>query len=298
MVIEQLIHDRTQPGARGLGLSHLYTLRRCQRSPIGSKLLREMRPVDFLDHGKMRRAAGVQPQTIMQDMTYASGALKYAMEILETPDAELAYAAYKKAKPQLVREQLIAKSQPRERRPTPDELAALLAYFEQAPKKASANWIPMVPIVKFSYLVGRRISETCRIMWGDVDHEKRTCMVRDLKNAKGKGFHDTFPLLGEAYEIVMAQPRLTDDPTERIFPRKHKSVGAKYTRAKNALGIKNLRLHDNRRECFSRLFEAGYSVPEVQKVSLHRNATILLKNYTALKPEDLHLGPASKRIAA
>ena len=277
-----------------MGLSHRYTLRTIQGSPIGAKSPEDLKAVDFLEHCKRRKAAGVQPQTISHDVGYLSGMLKYAVEIWEHPEAELAYAAYRKAKPQLIREQLIAKSMPRDRRPTQEELERLLARFAQDPKKPRKNIIPMVPVVKFSYLAGRRISETCRILWADIDHEKRTCMVRDLKNAKGKGFHDTFPLLGEAWDIVMAQPKVSD----RIFPYNPKSCGAKYTLAKKALGITNLRLHDNRRHCFSHLFEQGYSVPEVQKVSLHRNATILLKNYTALRPEDLHLGPASRRVAA
>lgn len=294
--IERFVAERNQPGGRKLGPSHAYTLKQVQRAAIGAKHHTELKPVDFIAHCKARRAAGVQPQTIHQDMTYLFGVLKYAFEIWGIESAEEACKAYRMAKPQLVKQQLIAKSQPRTRRPTPDELERLLSYFEQPPKKANANFIPMVPIVKFSYLSARRISETCRITWGDVNHEKRTCIVRDLKNPNGKGFHDEFPLLGEAWDIVMAQPRLRpDDPTERIFPYNPKSCGAKYTRAKNELGIENLHLHDNRRECVSRLFETGYSVPEAQKMSLHRNPTILLKNYTALKPEDLHRGPASKR---
>jgi hypothetical protein len=85
---------------------------------------------------------------------------------------------------------------------------------------------------------------------------------------------------------------------ERIFPHNPKSCSAKYTLAKRALGIVGLRLHDNRRHAISGLFEQGFNVPEVQKVSLHKNPTILLKTYVALKPEDLHRGPASKRTDA
>ena len=292
--IEKFIRDRNQPGGRPIGTSQKYTLRQIQRATIAAKHHAEIKAVDFLNHCKARRASGVLPQTINQDMTYLSGVLKYALEIWEIDSAQGAYAAYRKAVPQLKKEQLVAKSQPRDRRPTPDEIAKLLTLFEQPPKKMTRNFIPMVPVVKFSYLAGRRISETCRITWADIDHERRLCTVRDLKNAKGKGFHDTFPLLGEAYDIVMAQPKVS----ERVFPYNPKSCGAKYTLAKKKLGIVNLRLHDNRRHCFSTLFEQGFSVPEVQKVSLHRNPTILLKNYTALKAEDLHRGPASKRAAA
>src|SRR5678815_2352612 len=91
----------------------------------------------------------------------------------------------------------------------------------------------MVPIIRMSVLTARRISETCRPRWSDIDHEKRTCLVRDLKNPKGKGFHARFPLLGEAYDIVMAQPR--HDGEDRIFPFNPKSVGARYTAMKNKL---------------------------------------------------------------
>jgi len=38
------------------------------------------------------------------------------------------------------------------------------------------------------------------------------------------------------------------------------------------------------------MFEQGFNVPEVAKLSLHRNPTLLLKTYTALRAEDLHLG--------
>ena len=48
-MIEQFIADRNQPGARNIGLSHFYTLRTIQRSPIGAKLLTEIRAVDYLN---------------------------------------------------------------------------------------------------------------------------------------------------------------------------------------------------------------------------------------------------------
>ena len=202
--IERFIADRSQPGGRMIGVRQKYILLRVQRSPIGGKHHTELKAVDFLSHCKARVAAGVKPQTVMQDMTYLSGVIKYALEIWEIESAEIAMKAYKKSVPQLKKEQLIAKSMPRDRRPTQDELDRLLAYFAQAPKKPRADIIPMVPIVKFSYLAGRRISETCRITWTDLDTEKRVCRVRDLKNSKGKGFHDVFPLLGESWEIVQA----------------------------------------------------------------------------------------------
>jgi integrase len=163
----------------------------------------------------------------------------------------------------------------------------------------------MVTVTEFSYHSARRISETCRLRYGDVDTAKKTCWVYDLKNPKGKGENAEFPLLSRAWELVEQRMKfieaevsdLEERKKVRLFPYHAKTCSQRYTLAKKALGIKGLRLHDNRREAISRLFEQGFGVPEVAKVSLHKNPTLLLGTYTALRPEDLHRGPASKRSA-
>lgn len=292
-LIERYIAEAAQPGSRPIIGSHMYSLKQLMRMKIAEKLHDELKAVDFLDHCKARIAAGVKPQTVNQDVIYLSGILKYAFEVWEL--SENGYKAYKRAKKQLFKQQLIGKSQRRTRRPTEDEIERLLEYFCDQDANPHTT-IPMATICEFQILTARRISETCRLRWGDVDFEKKTCLVRDLKNPKGKGYHDTFPLLGRAWEIVMAQPRKTNDPNERIFPYSSKSCSIRYTQAKKVLGIENLHLHDSRREAISRLFEEGYNVPEVAKMSLHRNPSLLLMVYTNLKPEDLHKGPASKRV--
>ena len=282
----------SRPGARALGASQTYTLKLLERSPIGAVKASELKAVDFIEHCRTRRAANINAATVNQDMTYLRVVLKYAADAWDMP---VNLAAWEKAKPQLVRQQLIGKSKARTRRPTQEELDRLIDYF----RAQNGHWrtvIPMDVITEFSVLTARRISETCRIRWEDLNHEKRTCIVRDLKNPKGKGEHGEFPLLGRAWDLVMAQPKVDGEP--RIFPYNAKSAGARYTEAKRRLGIKGLRLHDNRREAISRMFEQGYNVPEVAKLSLHKNPSLLLNVYTALKPEDLHHGPASKRQQA
>lgn len=294
-MIERFITESNQPGGKPLMGSHLYTLKRMKIAPLGAVAHLALKPLDFIDHCKARKAKGIKPPTINHDMNAVSGVLRHAVEVWEMPDHGL--EMYRKAKPLLKRQQLVSKSQPRDRRPTIDELDQLyaLALKEDARPK---NKILMAPIVKFQYLSARRIGETCRLRRGDVDLENRTCLVRDLKNPKGKGFHGRFPLLGEAWDIVVERLKvIPDDPDARLFPYISASVQAKYIAMKHTLGIKGLRLHDSRREAISRLFEQGYGVPEVAQVSLHRNPTQLLGTYTRLKPESLHAGPAAKRAA-
>lgn len=296
-LIERAIAESELPGARKFGSSKTYTLGLVKRSPLGALVAVELKAMDLVAHCRTRRGAGIHPATITHDVDGLRVVLKTAADLWEIPGIEDALAALAKAKRTLEKEQLIGKSVPRDRRPTPDEMERIkVAALERMKHKRTK--IPLPVIFEFAYTSGRRISEVCRLRWGDVNAEKRTCIVRDLKNPKGKGYHGEFPLLGRAWEIVMAQPRMTNDLAERIFPYMPKSCGAAFRVVCKKLGILNLRLHDQRRECFSRLFEDGFGVPEVAKVSLHLNPSILLRTYTALRPEDLHLGPASKRQSA
>lgn len=289
-LITRYIEERAIPGSRPIGYSELYLLKLLRRFPIAEKAANSLKVSDYMEHCRLRKSKGTGPATIYQDMVYMRVVLKYASIAWDMDDVSI--LSWERAKPLLERQQLIGKSRPRNRRPTEDELDRLLEYFKERDRLSK---IPMRIITEFSVLTARRISETCRLRWGDVDFERRTCWVRDLKSPKGKGEHAEFPLLGRAWDIVMEQPRNSKDPNERIFPYNPKSCGARYTRAKKLLGIENLRLHDNRREAISRMFEQGFNVPEVAQLSLHKAHSLLLRVYTSLKPEDLHKGPASKR---
>jgi integrase len=180
---------------------------------------------------------------------------------------------------------LIGKSTARKRRPTDDELHRLIDYLSEQDEHAK---VKAVPCMMFALASSRRRGEICRMQWGDIDWEKRTYMIRDLKHPTQKrGNHVTFPLFDELAAIIKAQPRLTDSPEERVFPYNDKSLGARYTLAKKALGIVDLRFHDNRREAISRYLKV-LPPHEVRLISGHRNTIILEKVYDGRKPEDLH----------
>jgi integrase len=298
-------HIKESLTVKPVGPSQRYILRAIQADPIGAMeytALEDTDVIDFIKRVRQRRTRGtlVGAATAMQYYTFLHGAFKNVRSTVKgCKDIKL--DIFKDAKPTLQRLQLVGKSKPRTRRPTKQEIDLILSECVKREARRN-NKIPYTIITEVSLLTARRISETCRLTWGDVDHANRTCWVRDLKNSKGKGYHDEFPLLGRAWDIVMAQPRLDpNNPDELIFKTKDgKKINAKstsqgYASIKRKLAIKGLRLHDNRADCISRLFEEGYSVPQVAKVSLHRNPTQLLGTYTRLKAADLHRGPAGKR---
>jgi integrase len=94
----------------------------------------------------------------------------------------------------------------------------------------------------------------------------------------------TFPLTVAALTIIERQQR----NGELIFPYNPRSVGASFARACKLLGIEDLHFHDLRHEATSRLFEAGYSIPEVAQFTLHQSWKDL-QRYTNLRPAGLVL---------
>ena len=137
------------------------------------------------------------------------------------------------------------------------------------------------------------------ITHGDIDWVRKMYWVRNLKHPRFKnGNHKEFAMLDPIPEIFARQPRLRpDDPNERVFPFDSKSVGAKYTLAKKALGIVNLRFHDNRREAITRWLK--FLPPhKVKMISGHETTVILERVYDATDPVTLHAELARMTQAA
>lgn len=267
------------------GQSHLSCLRRLQTYPITEREAAHLTKHDVIDHVKMRRLT-VCAATAMHDITFLRGVLQYAPSAWD--DCENVSAApIVAAMPMLTKHGLVGKSTPRKRRPTDEEITALLDYLGEQDENDRTQ-IKMVPVVMFALASTRRRGEICRLQWGDVDFSARTYMIRDMKHpTKKKGNHKTFALLPELAAIVMGQLRVTSSPEERVFPYNDKSVGARYTLAKKALGIEDLRFHDNRREAISRFLSRGLQPHQVRLISGHENTVILEKVYDRRSPTDV-----------
>lgn len=242
---------------------------------------------DIIDHAIERRKT-VEPQTVLQDMTYLRGPLKYAKAVWKIGPG---IAPLEEAWPVLEKYNLVWKGRPRTRRPSSEEIAQLQALAVERSKDPHTK-APMHTIIEFAIYSCRRRGEITRLRWEDFEEEKRMLTVRDMKDPKHKvGNHHRFPLLGRAFDIVKAQP-MTD---ERIFPYNANSIGQAFIAMKHVLGIEGLRFHDLRREGITRLLEAGYTPQQVKLVSGHKTIVILDRVYSAMNPESLHNGPQHPR---
>lgn len=271
-----------QPGIRPLGVSHLYCLRRLQRTPIADKEADALTKHDIIEHVKSRRSTGICAATAMHDITFIRGVLQYAPSGWEDCD-NVSAAPIVAALPMLSKHGLVGKSTPRTRRPTDEEIHSLIVYLGAQDEYCK---IKAVPCFMFALVSTRRRGEICRLLRDDIDWGRKTYMIRDVKHpTKKKGNHKTFPLFDELAEIIKAQPH-TDDP--RVFPYNAQSLGARFTLAKKALGIENLRFHDSRREAISRYLQRGLKPHEVRLISGHENTVILERVYDNRDATYLH----------
>ena len=155
----------------------------------------------------------------------------------------------------------------------------------------------MSRIVKFAIATAMRQDEICSLTWTDVDLRTRLATVRNRKDPRRKeGNHQKVPLLDttgyDAVAILNEQKR-HEPNTVRVFPYNGRSLGTAFRRACKALDIEDLHFHDLRHEATSRLFEAGFDIPEVSLVTGHKDWK-MLRRYLNLRPQQLLLRKATE----
>lgn len=234
---------------------------------------------DFINYIETRRAEGAGPATAANDLIWLRTVFKTATAVLGLPTP---LHTLDEAASFLRGERITAKSRQRQRRLSEAEERSLIAYFTDRDDRAD---IPMVDIMRFALATARRQEEITRLQWEDLNRERGTALLRDVKHPRLKtGNHKFFKLPPAAWEIINRRNGPTRSPL--IFPYNSKSIGAAFTRAVHVLGIQDLRFHDLRHEATSRLFEKGYSIQEVAQFTLHESWETL-KRYTHLRPEDV-----------
>lgn len=253
---------------------------------LGKKKIPELDRELFVTFGRGRAAEGAGPVTLSMDLGVIRLVLQHVNAVhglsVSTEPVDLARYALKRLG-------LVGKSDERDRRPTEEELARLIAYFDGNPRQG----IPMARIVKFAVATAMRQEEIFRVVWDDLNSRTKMLTIRDRKDPRQKKGNDQrIPLLGvsgyDALALIEEQRALRNNRDARIFPFNHRSAGAAFTRACRKLEIEDLHFHDLRHEGTSRLFEVGFAIQQVALVTGHKDWK-MLRRYTHLKPEGLHV---------
>ncbi len=241
---------------------------------LGHERVVDLEPSRLLRWAARRKEEGAGPYTVYMELMALGTALRHAASFLnlQFPDV------VGQARPLLLHMQLIGAGNRRTRRPTEDELSAVLAWVRaRDPIAADA--------MQVAAITGLRRSELVRkLAWSDIDEKKRAALIRQRKHPRRQLARDEWvPLLGDAWAIVKRQPRLVD----LVFPMSPEKITDLFTAARKACGIPDLRLHDLRHLASSKLQEMGFDDVERMAITGHRTVGMNAR-YTHPTPEHLH----------
>ncbi|MDY6922924.1 MAG: site-specific integrase [Pseudomonadota bacterium] len=259
------------------------------KTRLGKKKIVQLDRQLFIDFGRKRASEGAGPMTLSIDI----GAIKLVMShAAAVHGLSISVEPIDMARIALKRLGLVGKGVERDRRPTEDEIERLVAHFETNPRQV----IPMGQIIPFAIATAMRQEEIFRVVWDDFVVRTKMLTIRDRKDPREKRGNDQrIPLLSvsgyDPVALIEAQRGSRNNADARIFPFNHRSAGTAFTRACKDLGILDLHFHDLRHEGTSRLFEAGFQIPQVALVTGHKDWK-MLRRYTHLRPESLHLAAA------
>jgi integrase len=189
-------------------------------------------------------------------------------------DLQLDMSIFSEAKELLTSEGFLAPSVKRDRLPTPQELWQLSR--ELSPESRDVMW--------FALYSARRRGEIFTLRWDDLNREKRTIRVRDLKHPKLKNLSKVAKIPRPAYKIILRQEQIG----EYIFSVNVHTHRKHWENAKKKLGIEDLHFHDLRHAALTHIASKGLSIPQIKLVSLH-DTSASLERYVNLKAEDLDI---------
>lgn len=273
-LLGEVIDRYVAESERALGKTKTQVLRTLKADAIADMKCSDIRSNDVIDLARRLRA-DKKPQTVGNYLSHLAAVFAVAKPAW---GVELDQQAMKDAFVVAKRLGVTAKGASRERRPSVDEIKALLGLFRQK-LAAKPDMSPMPDLVAFALFSTRRQEEITRIEWSDFEPENKRVLVRDMKNPGDKIGNNVWCDLPEpAIKIIERQPK----KSERIFPYTTDALSSNFTRACKFLMIEDLHFHDLRHEGVSRLFEMGLNIPHVAAVSGHRSWTSL-RRYTHIR---------------
>jgi len=136
---------------------------------------------------------------------------------------------------------------------------------------AQADHPVVLPAAAFALDSGCRRGELLRIMKADYQRQNSTVYLHDAKNGRGRHIL----LTGRAQQIVEDQIR--GDSTGAIFQIDAHTLRRHFEIAREQVDMRHWRWHDFRHEAISRLFDLGWTIPQVMDFSGHVDPKSLLR---------------------
>ncbi|WP_419239611.1 site-specific integrase [Photobacterium leiognathi] len=231
---------------------------------------------------QMKELLQIKPQTAANYLSILHSALKDCITIL---CYSINLNEYSNGLSTARRIGLIAKTDERKRRPSEFELDKIKEAITNN-KISKGSIIPMLDIMEFAIETAARIGEICsnKITWSNWNPKNNCITITNRKSPNKENISSCFELSPKALEIIMRQPR--GNHYDPIFPYNAKTVSKYWQVLMRELKIEDLRFHDLRAEALCRLYEKGWSLSAISKVSGHRDLNILNNVYLRLLPPE------------
>ena len=240
-----------------------YRLKAILRRPIASvntTLLNSSRIAQYRDERLCEVSAG----TVIRELAYLSSIINHARREW---DINIHNPVLLVRKPPT--------SQGRSRVLTYEEEVRLLEACEP---RANRN-IYTRPFIILALETAMRRGEILSLRWENVNFTKRTAYLALTKNGESR----TVPLSTRAIETLKALPRSIDG---RVLPINFGALETSFKRARERVGLEDLRIHDLRHTAATRLSEKLPNLLELSAVTGHKSLT-MLKRYYHPNPEQL-----------
>ena len=248
------------------GRSKRMSIKALSKMSIADKNSLSLKASDFLEHVRERREAGAGPATVSGDLIWFRSVFRYAKTAWNIP---ITTAPIDEAAEQARASRLIAKSKRRTRRPSSDELKQLEHFMDVCRPRSK---VPMRLVMWLAIYSCRRVEELTRIQRKDIDWAHDVYKVRDMKHPDGSEGNDKEPQMTPLCRKVMEEIiRVVPSKDGRLLPFSDRAISTAWRRACELLSIEDLHFHDLRHEGASRLAEDGWTIPQIQSVTMHES---------------------------
>jgi integrase len=269
-LLERYLRDHSAPNKAALTHRRDRSLAAHLLRAFGEVPLDQLRPARLAEYKANRRAQGIAPKTLNDELMLLGHAYKLAMMEWEwVTDNPVLRIAKEKVR------NLI------ERWLTPEEEQRLLAV--------SPRWLQ--ELIVFALHTGMRRGEILKLEWSQVDLARRTLTILEQKN----GARDTLPVNATAMAVLQARHAVRTKSTEAVFmngaghAREARNLLRAFYPAMRKAGITRFRFHDLRHTFATRLIQAGVDVYTVQKLGRWKTISMVLR-YAHHQPESLRGG--------
>jgi len=156
-----------------------------------------------------------------------------------------------------------------------------------------------IDYIKLALFTTLRLTELGSLRWEDFDEHKSTIRLHGLYDCsrKSKTHSRNVPLIPEALKLLKKMKMDSGKEEGLIFDVRPVTVAQAFRRAADAVGIRDIRFHDIRREAVTRLHDKyGFSLLALTQFTGHADVRTLQKHYFAPKAEEA--SEFAKRVAA